>query len=55
MKTLMDMLNWTACAGLFFSLLVDGLAMSSPTQMYAMILLSLVYLGGFVYPILTDK
>jgi len=54
MKTLIELLNWTACAGLFFSLLVDGLAMEEGTQMYAMIGLSLVYLGGFMYPILTD-
>lgn len=54
MKTLMEMLNWTACAGMFFLLLVDALAIASGAQMWGVLILALVYLGGFLYPILAD-
>jgi len=54
MKTLMEMLNWTACAGMFFLLLVNALAIGSGAQMWMILSVALVYLFGFVYPILAD-
>lgn len=54
MKTIMDMLNWTACAGMFFLLLVHALGIGSGPQMWALIIMAIAYLMGFLYPILAD-
>ena len=54
MKTLMEMLNWTACAGMFFWFLTMALDIGSGIQMWAVMVVALVYLAGFLYPILAD-
>jgi hypothetical protein len=55
MKTMMELLNWTACGGLFFWLLVEALGREESSQMYGLLIVSLIYLFAFVLPILNDK
>ena len=55
MKTMMELLNWTACGGLFFTLLVEALSKEESYQMYGLLIVSLVYLFAFLLPIFNDK